>query len=124
VSNKSDQAERRAILKNDQPAATTFHQQAMIGLALEQGGRFAKDTIVTGAEPAVQYPRQPSGPWASDPVPAEEPLGFAIDAMEAVGTAAEIEASLGRSAAPVASPDGSTAQASSPHAPSCWLDSC
>jgi hypothetical protein len=43
----------------------------------------------------VEYPRQlANSPWHNNPLPAEEPLGVDIYAVEAVGTAAEIEQSL------------------------------
>ncbi len=95
LKNDSSQSERRAVLKNESEAST-FFQQAQIGLSLE-GGRFAaNDTTITGIEPAAQYPRLPaSSPWSSDPVPPERPTGVAIDAMEPCGTPAEIAASLG-----------------------------
>jgi hypothetical protein len=63
----------------------------------EAGGRFAVERPkpqIVGAGP-VSYPAQPaSSPWASDPVPNEEPLGFDVNAIEPVGTGPEIEASL------------------------------
>jgi hypothetical protein len=50
---------------------------------------------VCNLPPTAQYPRLPANsPWASDPVPAEEPLGLDVNVLEAVGTAAEIERSL------------------------------
>jgi hypothetical protein len=46
------------------------------------GGRFgAVNTFIAQGE-IPQYPRLPEGnPWASNPVPPEPPLGYAIDAM-------------------------------------------
>jgi hypothetical protein len=39
-------------------------------------------THITGTTAVPQYPAQPQGsPWASDPVPPEEPLGYDIDAL-------------------------------------------
>src|SRR5947207_2617002 len=54
----------------------------------DAGGRFRKQqpSTITGAQPVIQYPRQPvSSPWASDPVGTEPPLGFPIDQMEPTG---------------------------------------
>lgn len=95
--NAAGQREKAEVLNNERKLRagdhepTTFHQLAGVDQALEGGGRFAKVKYVTGSEPASQYPRLPaSSPWASDPIPPEEPLGFAIDAMEPVGTAVGI----------------------------------
>ena len=64
----STQAERREVLKD-----TYFHRAQV---DVELGERFAQPSVVSGAEPTVQYPRLPgSSPWSSDPVPPEEPLG-------------------------------------------------
>lgn len=94
LKNDSSQAERRAVLKNERETST-FFAQAQIGLSLE-GGRFAQEVHFSGSAPSVEYPRLPaSSPWASDPVPPEEPTGVAVDALEPCGTAAEIAASLG-----------------------------
>jgi hypothetical protein len=97
--NTASQGEKAEVLRNDRALRpgdrepTTFHQLASVDVEL--GGRFARPDYITGTEPASRYPHLPaSSPWASDPVPPEEPLGFAIDAMDPVGTAAEIEASL------------------------------
>jgi hypothetical protein len=114
VHNDSPQSERRAVLKNDR-AAGTYHQFA----ASESdavGGRYGavSKTRVIGSGPAT-YPALPaSSPWASDPVPAEEPLGIDLSAAPIVGEVHEITASLamagGGSALPsdpsVASPNG------------------
>jgi len=40
----------------------------------------------------VIRPLPPASPWASDPVPNEEPLGLDVNYVEAVGTPTEIEA--------------------------------
>src|SRR5262249_36610096 len=91
-------ADRRDVLENDRRIrkGTTFHQIAM-GEADAVTGRYGaiSRTHVTGAA-GPEYPTLQSGPWASDAgVPAEPPLGVAIDQMEPVGTQAEIEQSLG-----------------------------
>ena len=57
-------------------------------------GRFAKltDASVVGKERQHQYP--PGAGWSSDPVPAEQPTGEAVDAMPVVGEVHEIQQSL------------------------------
>jgi hypothetical protein len=94
---KKEMAERRALAGST--TTTTFHQQAMIDLQLESGGRFAKDTIVSGTEASVRYPAGPA--WTRDQVGIEPPLGVAIDDLEPTGNAHEIEHSLAQVAAPV-----------------------
>jgi hypothetical protein len=111
VSNKSDQAERRALAGST--ATTTYHRQAQIDQELELGGRYREKETITGSERTTDYPRLPGGsPWSGDPVGIEPPLGVAIDEMEPTGTAAEIEASLGGSvvAAPAAIPGSEVAE--------------
>jgi hypothetical protein len=103
-SNRQDQKERRDVIRNDlrlRPGdhePSTLHQQAMIGLELENTGRHATGTIITGSQPASHYPRA-AGPWADAArVPDEPPLGFCIDDQPACGEAFEVEksrASLG-----------------------------
>jgi hypothetical protein len=103
VTSKADeQRERRALAGSTN--TTTYHQRAQVELGLDDAaGRFGKPSVLTGSEPTVRYPRPPaSSPWASDPVPPEEPLGLDVNALEAVGTAAEIEASLAALEAPMA----------------------
>jgi hypothetical protein len=87
---KAEQKERRALTGSN--TTTTFHQQAMIDLQLESGGRFSKDTIVSGTEASVPYPAGPA--WTRDQVGIEPPLGVAIDDLEPTGNAHEIEHSL------------------------------
>jgi len=51
-------------------------------LADMQADDQGKDVRVVGATPVPSYPPQPPGsPWASDPVPDEEPLGYDINAL-------------------------------------------
>jgi hypothetical protein len=79
-----------------QPAEpTTMHQLAGVGLALE-GGRFASETTVTGAEPAMHYPKLPEGsPWAGGgDVGLQPPTGININEQEPTGTPAEVAASI------------------------------
>ena len=87
--NSATQDERKAIVRND----TYFSRQS--NAVDDAGGRYAKLTpnILTGQ--TQQVPRLPeNSPWHHDPVPATQPLGFSVDAMEPVGTQAEIEASI------------------------------
>lgn len=103
MSNKSEQTERRALAGSTN-MTTTYHQRAQVELGLDDAaGRFSKPSVVIGSAPGVDYPRLPANsPWASDPVPPEEPLGLDVNALEAAGTAAEIEASLAALEAPMA----------------------
>ena len=90
VTNDLSQAEKRQVLRDTMHGRAIAEQDTV-------GGRYAAEarTRVTGATPAPQYPALPaSSPWASDPVPAEEPLGIDINAVEPVGTHTEVEQSL------------------------------
>ena len=80
VRKQSRAAEKATLLAQAQAQA-----QAQANVGAELGGRFAalrnKDQEIIGARGMPQYPRMPAGnPWASDPVPAEPPLGYAINA--------------------------------------------
>jgi hypothetical protein len=93
---KSDELKERRDLAGS-TSALTYHRLAEIDLALEGGGggRFHNPPTITGSQPAVHYPRQPSGsPYASDPVPNEEPLGWSVSDVEPCGTPAEIQSSI------------------------------
>jgi hypothetical protein len=95
TSAQKEQAERRALVGST--TATTFHQQAITQIELEQQGRHAAlaKASVSGREPAVNYPRMPEGsPWAGDLVPPEPALGYAIEAQEVTGEPFEVAASL------------------------------
>lgn len=102
MSTKAEQAERKALAGST--SATTYFHQAQIGRALDEpGGRFrAKDTIVTGNEPSVDYPAGPD--WTSNGagVGLEPPLGIDVDALEPTGTPSEVAASLAGAEAPSA----------------------
>jgi hypothetical protein len=94
--NPASQAERLAAHQNDERVRKVAYQTIAAAEADAVGGRFAarERSTVIGSGP-VNYPVLPaSSPWANDPLPASEPLGFAIDEMEPVGTAQEIEQSL------------------------------
>ena len=101
--NPATQRGKREVLRNDTYFARQSHAVD------DAGGRYAKltPTNVTGSTPAPSYPKQPANsPWSFDPVPATEPLGFSVDAMEPVGTSVEIEKSVrsDRSSSAIASP--------------------
>jgi hypothetical protein len=90
---KADEQKTRKALTGSN-SGMTYSRQAEIDQGLEQQGRFGASASVNGAEPAVHVPWQPANsPWAGDPVPPEEPLGFSVEDQLPTGTAAEIEAS-------------------------------
>ena len=86
--NDSNQAERQRVQRD------TYHTRTVVDDEL--GGRFKKQSpTIIGSTPAPSYPQQPPNSfWSSDPVPATEPLGISVDAMEPNGTAVEIEKSV------------------------------
>jgi hypothetical protein len=115
-SEKISQAEKRAVLQNDKLVRDqqthmklaelfwenerrqrdTFHNRTQSDLNLENQGRFAKQSNVTGSAGAVEYPRLPAGnPWADAPLGNEEPLGYSIDDHTPVGEVFELEQSFG-----------------------------
>ena len=60
-----------------------------LGLAVaapEVGGRFGIKPMVTGAT-EVPVALSASGPWAGDPVPDEEPLGYSVEDVPVCGGA-------------------------------------
>jgi hypothetical protein len=80
------QAERRRIMIEER-RLRTCHGHAQHTDEDIYGGRFAKvnTTTVVGAG-SISYPTQPANsPWHRDPVPAEPPLGYSVDAQEPVG---------------------------------------
>jgi hypothetical protein len=85
--NEASQAERKAVLEND-----NYHTRAQNTLD-ESGGRYTKltPTNVTGTASA-QVPKLPeSSPWATDdPTGVEPPLGFSVDEMQPTGTPVEV----------------------------------
>lgn len=95
MSNKSDQAERRA-LAGSTTTSTYFHQSQIAEQLDAPGGRFRERETIVGTDPVPQYARLPaSSPWSGSADPGlEPPTGTAIDEHEAVGTATEIERSL------------------------------
>ena len=81
--NRSDLAERLEVLKD------TYLNRAAADTDLSAQGRFKKETAtrVTGVP---EYPKQPANSfWSCDPVPATEPLGFSVNAMEPLEPAPE-----------------------------------
>jgi hypothetical protein len=112
---KSEQAERRAIIKGDQQSKlrpdehepTTLHAMSRLSNDLE--GRASARDYVAGSDAATDYPAIPSGPWSSGygRLPDELPLGWSVDAQEPCGEAFEVARSLeiaGSASAPVAIP--------------------
>jgi hypothetical protein len=100
VSNKSDQAERRA-LAGSTTTSTYFHQSQIAEQLDAPGGRFREKETITGSELVPQYPRLPAGsPWSGDGVGVEAPLGASVDAMEPCGEAFEVERSSVLAATP------------------------
>jgi hypothetical protein len=80
VHNELTQEQRRAVQRD------SLHTRA-VSEANTISGRYAAQTrtTVTGSAP-IDYPRlPPDSPWASDPVPAEGPLGYSIDEHPPVG---------------------------------------
>ena len=81
---EASQSERQRILQNDR-RANTFAGRTSSDLDLENIGRHAKLNTVIGLD-AIEYPRLPtSSPFANDPVPPEEPLGYDINEAPIVG---------------------------------------
>jgi hypothetical protein len=86
--NQSSQSERQRVKRD------TYLTRAQSDADLTSQGRFKRETA-TRATGTPTYPSLPaSSPWHSDPVPATEPLGFSVEAIEPNGTHAEIEASI------------------------------
>lgn len=90
--NDSTQAERKAVVKNDQ--RSTYLDHAIANAEMEAQGRFAKvnATTVVGVP---QVPKQPeTSPFHHDPCGPEAPLGYDINEVVAVGSPSEIQASI------------------------------
>ena len=99
--NRSSQAERKAVVKND---SYFSRQQNNVD---DAGGRYAKltPTNVIGSTALPTYPQlPPSSPWSSGfDQNLERPLGLSVEEMPANGTEQEIQSSLlALSPAPVA----------------------
>jgi hypothetical protein len=93
MTDEPTQAEKRAVLRNDQRVAA-YADVVDLYDDTRPHGRFA----VGARQPVTQIPRQPStSPWSGIPaLNGPEPLGHSIEAMESVGSPAEIEASIKR----------------------------
>jgi hypothetical protein len=67
------QAEKREVLENDR---NTYIERAQNEADLAAAGRFKvqQETTIIASKGAPSYPRQPSGPWSSEPVPLPDPL--------------------------------------------------
>jgi hypothetical protein len=83
--------EKAEVLRNDQRvrSGSTFLDHTHS----DEGGRFAKPTIVIGSDGAAQYPMAAPN-WSADPTGVEPPLGFDVNAVEPVGEQFEIERHL------------------------------
>jgi hypothetical protein len=84
LSRQEEEAERQAVLENDlqvQRQAGTFFQHGVSQAAELSQGRFAAMGAphVVGSAPAPRYPA--AAAHQADPVPAEPPLGYSVDAM-------------------------------------------
>jgi hypothetical protein len=81
MSQAEEKAERVRVLQQDASARTgsTFLDHAAPDPV---GGRFAHLAPPTVINGATKYPKLPSGPWRSDPVPDEPPLGIDINSLE------------------------------------------
>jgi hypothetical protein len=79
---------RRGDQGNDEAGEPrTYLGTALVGRAEDNRGQ----VYVTGSTAVPEGPRLPaSSPWAGDPVPMEEPLGFSIDELPALGGASEL----------------------------------
>src|SRR5262245_6597409 len=102
--NDTTQSERRTVQRD------TYLARAQADAEMSAGGRVKrqKETMVTGTP---TYPTQPaSSPWHSDPVPAEEPLGYEIDFLgEQLGGASSAPASPRDAVEPITPLRGETA---------------
>jgi hypothetical protein len=73
--NEPTQSEKREVLRD------TYLSRAQSDADLTSQGRFKRETT-TRVTSVPEYSKQPdNSPWASDPVPPEEPLGFSVDEL-------------------------------------------
>lgn len=101
-SSDAEMAERKALVGST--TTMTFFSQAIAHLGREGQGRHADaaKASVSGAEPSVRYPRQPStSPWSSDISGVEPPLGVDLEYVEPCGTPAEVEESIANASSAV-----------------------
>src|SRR6516164_1669285 len=84
TSAQDEMAERHRVFTQDQSLRTsTLHQHAIADAATPKGRFTAEAHSSIVGQSADPWPKMPEGnPWAHDPVPKEEPLGFRIDEME------------------------------------------
>jgi hypothetical protein len=96
--------DKLAVLRNDQQLRkATYHSLAHADADLERGGRYASlnKLTVTGTGPSGWAPQQPANSfWKCDPVPAEMPLGYDINAIEPTGEPHEVAKSIRASSIP------------------------
>jgi hypothetical protein len=118
---KSEQAERRAIIKGDQAlrpgdsSPSTMHAMSRLSNDLE-GRQSARDYVVGEAE-TVSYPSIPAGPWSSGyaQLPPEEPLGYSVNDLLPTGEPHELARSLAElSATALISADAGRAEVAAP----------
>jgi hypothetical protein len=83
-------AQRRRQFEEDQrrlrqpPPTSTYRDQSHIDMMLE-GGRFAAEATIAGADPALHYPKLPAdNPWSGNN-PIEGPLGYSVEDQAPVG---------------------------------------
>ena len=88
--NEATKAEKREVLRNE---SYLSRQQ---NTADDAGGRYASSHRARSLDQRnrTNATSARNSPWHHDPVPATEPLGFSVDAMEPVGTPTEIQSSL------------------------------
>jgi hypothetical protein len=80
-----DQEERRRVLDNDRKVreGATMHAFAIADASTPRGRFTAEAHSSIVGQSADPWPKMPEGnPWAHDPVPKEEPLGYRIDDMD------------------------------------------
>jgi hypothetical protein len=91
--------EKKEVLKNE-TAFSTYFSRAQAEIGDEMGGRF-RQLAPAPVAGVPTYPQLPSGsPWAADPVPALEPLGYSINDLEAVGEPHELQQSVAELSGP------------------------
>jgi hypothetical protein len=107
-----DQAERLATLENDRKVRSgTFFSQGLAQSLDTAGGRFGAAMgapTVVGSAPVPRYPA--AAAHQADPVPAEPPLGYSVDAMPIEPSTVPcdltaVEQTGGAAAAPSSAPD-------------------
>jgi hypothetical protein len=107
TSAQDEMAERHRVFTQDQSLRTsTLHQHAIADAATPKGRFTAEAHSSIVGQSADPWPKMPEGnPWAHDPVPKEEPLGFCIDDMRPLEqTVSSAQGNSGDATATSASP--------------------